>query len=228
MINKKYFRLAIILILVLLCIYFYFFFQKGIHFDDTFLTLNKKDNVFEYIGKKNGNYIKITVVGNIIAIKASTITYELEDKSSYTYEVKISEYFEDNGEIIILENDVPKFRGTYRPTNIGVVLWDINGDPVIENNYFNNSFIVTNSHIASTVFKDNITKRGSLKPILYAIVISIILFIDIKWPLFFFQLNHFLDVKDPKPTDYYLATQKFSRYIGGIAIIILLIAGLMM
>lgn len=85
-----------------------------------------------------------------------------------------------------------------------------------------------NSHIASTVFKDNITKRGSLKPLLYAIVISIILFIDIKWPLFFFQLNHFLDVKDPKPTDYYLATQKFSRYIGGIAIIILLVAGLMM
>lgn len=73
-----------------------------------------------------------------------------------------------------------------------------------------------NSHIASTVFKDNITKRGSLKPLLYAIVISIILFIDIKWPLFFFQLNHFLDVKDPRPTDYYLATQNFRGILEGL------------
>ncbi len=226
MINKKYFKLATIVIIALLCLYFYLFFQKGILFHNEFLVQDKKDNVIEYKGKINGRDIKITVLGDIMKTNSSTITYDLKDKYSYIYKVNITDNFQENRDIKILENNLPKFIGKYKPTNTIIALWELNGDPVIELDYHDDFLRVTNSHIAETAFKDNVIKRGNIGVLFYTIIISLILFLDIKWPLLFFQLSHSLSVEDPKPTDFYIVTQKISRVIGGISIIILLIFSL--
>lgn len=127
----------------MLCLYFYLFFQKGILFHNAFLVQDKKDNAVEYKGKIDGSDIKVTVIGDIMATNSSTITYVLKDKYSYIYEVNITENFQDNRDIKILENNLPKFIGKYKPTNTIIVLWELNGDPVIELDYHDDFYIAT-------------------------------------------------------------------------------------
>ena len=61
---------------------------------------------------------------------------------------------------------------------------------------------------------------------LWGVVIAIvILAIDLRWPDFFFQLNHFLTVKDPEPTDFYRIGQNFGRCGLVIMVIVCLMMG---
>lgn len=46
------------------------------------------------------------------------------------------------------------------------------------------------------------------------------------FPMAFFKLQHFLDVRDPEPTDFYLATAKLSWAIGPVLLLILYCVGL--
>lgn len=74
-------------------------------------------------------------------------------------------------------------------------------------------------------YGDNDTIRGNPQFLVIAIIFSIITIIDIKDPLFFFQLKHFLSVQDPEPTELYLLLQRISWVIYPIIIIGCLIAG---
>jgi hypothetical protein len=62
-----------------------------------------------------------------------------------------------------------------------------------------------------------------LMPAIFLIIFTVI---DRMFPLFFFKLRHFLDVKDPEPSDLYIAVQRLSWYAYPVITAILLIAAI--
>lgn len=66
---------------------------------------------------------------------------------------------------------------------------------------------------------------GELKSLILAIILFRMILIDVKYPLFFFNLKHFLSVKDPEPTDFHIFMQKVARVvISMIGVILLIVA----
>lgn len=59
-----------------------------------------------------------------------------------------------------------------------------------------------------------------------AIFLFILTIIDIKDPMLFFRLNHFLSVRDPEPTDFYISMQKVGWVVMPLLGIVLMIVAI--
>lgn len=68
--------------------------------------------------------------------------------------------------------------------------------------------------------------RGDAQIMIIAILLLLIIAFDIKYPLFFFTLSHFIDVKDPEPTDFYIFMQEVWWVVIPIISIIFLIVAI--
>lgn len=67
--------------------------------------------------------------------------------------------------------------------------------------------------------------RGNPACLIVFVFVSVILAIDLRFPDFFFQMRHFLTVKDPEPTEFYRMGQNFGRCGLVIAAVVCLILG---
>jgi len=61
--------------------------------------------------------------------------------------------------------------------------------------------------------KKDVEFRGQIPFLLMALIILLITWVDIKFPLFLFTLRHFMSVEDPEPSEFYLMMQKLSWYV---------------
>ena len=59
------------------------------------------------------------------------------------------------------------------------------------------------------------------KKILLMVLLTLLLMLDVAFPLALFKLQHMLDVRDPEPTDFYLGMQR----VGWVIYPFLLLAG---
>lgn len=208
--KNRLFTFLGIIVIILLILYFKTFFTNGALFYDKFLKKEVIDSEIHYINKKYNIHIIVDRIdyNNII------VTYNLPNNRRKEFNIDYST--EDNWEFNIHrienENGSTLFEGKYR---IGTFfLYDKNGKPIFDTslletrNQHNDSYEVSPLNILNFAFSSNDRLRGELGPLMMAILLFIITVIDIKYPLFFFTLNHFLDVKDPEPTDFYLSMQR--------------------
>jgi len=220
--NKYSKPILLLLILILLFVYFKTFFTMGIYFDGVFLKKEGVDSICHYTGFNTyGNY-HIIVNGQKNKDENVDVMYRLPNNINRQFTVN----FIDNGDweqgiVSIMDNDgIILFEGYYREDNPFLI--DKNGKPVMDMNVlalvngespYNEEYKIPLKQVADIAHFNNDTIRGKYHYLIIAFIIFIIILIDIKYPLFFFNLEHFLDVRDPEPSDFYLYMQKASHYV---------------
>jgi hypothetical protein len=233
--KSKIFRIALIIMtLVLFGLYLIVFFTKGIKYDDTFL----KKEVFgadnHYMGKNQWGGIHITVKGIKGVHDNIEVTYRLPNNIVKSYTVSFEKYDGFREKVIIMNGKGDLiFEGEYREGDMFLI--DKSGEPLFEGigqifvngqNPYNADHKIYLTNIVKLATFENETIRGNAELFIIALFLIIITAIDMKFPLFYFELRHFLSVKDPEPSDFYITMQRISWYAYPIIIFILLIAAI--
>lgn len=229
-------RIFIVILALIAFLYLRVFFTTGVHFDEIFLKKHTISNETQYIGKSKQGDIQITVNGwaNIKRESAAEVIFNLPNNIYERYTVNFSDeekYFLGNVEIKN-ENDVTIFEGKYQKGNM--FLYDMDNEPIIEgfnvsigneknNVLYDNNYRIPLISIVQFALHENETMRGNGAILFAALVLIFFTFIDIKYPLFFFELRHSFEVEDPKPTEFYISMQRLSWGINSIIVLVLLI-----
>lgn len=234
--KKKYIIILLsILLLLILAIYFKTFFTTGAYFEDTFLKKEVISFDNHYIGKSVYGDIHITVKGIENKHKSADVIYRLPNSINKQYTVNfkdasnwglgIENIEDENGKII--------FDGEYKKGDR--FLFDKSGKPLLEGsirfrmdgvNPYKNGYKISLLNIVkfASFEKDGI--RGDAELLMLAILLLVLVTIDIRFPLFFFTLSHFLDVKDPEPSDFYIMMQRISWVAYPLIAMVLMIASI--
>ncbi|MEG0693040.1 MAG: hypothetical protein RR444_08160 [Oscillospiraceae bacterium] len=234
---KKPIRIILPIILVLLAVfYLYAFFQKGIIFYDNFLKRSVVGE--EILYNATPYYGDITIKVAPMHSNEYKISYEVPDNEIQSFMVHISEEveYEQDVKIYSVDNKL-LFDGKYRSNN-SYFLFDKNGHPFMEDGgvsivYSNSTtthpfenFKPSFSHMICIINEKEVVFRGNFLILLFALLLLGLTAFDMKFPLAFFKMNHFLDVRDPEPTDFYIAMQRVTWVIMPIIAIICLILAL--
>lgn len=237
MLSHSYFKVFLaIIILIIALFYFKFFFTKGIYYDDVFL---KKKEVtshhYQYVGQSLHGDLSIAITGDKNTDMSSEVTYRLPNHIDRRYTVYyINKHDWDAGiNKIIDEKDEVIFEGEYRK-DVGIV-FGTDGKPIFNSEIvylqsgesrYTRSYTITPHNIASIATFNKDTIRGNPVFLLIAIVLFLYVLVDYHFPRFFFFLDHFISVKNPEPSDFYLSLQKASWYVAPIVGVGFLIAAI--
>lgn len=228
LLSNKYSLIALVIIpvIIILILYFRAFYSTGTFFYDKFLKKEVINAEIHYINKSADIHIIVERSDD----NNATVTYNLPENLSKEFYVNYSKINDQEFKInsIKNKNDIMLFEGIYRKNSI--LLHDKNGDPIFDSaslgftvgNYDNYNDISPLS-VLNFTFSTKDMIRGDYEPLMMAILLFLLTFVDIKYPLFFFTLNHFLDVKDPEPTDFYISMQKIGWFVMPIIGILLMI-----
>lgn len=232
--------MVVLLAILLIIIFFYYraFFTIGVYFNDTFLKKEVVANEIHFNGKNKYGNINITVRGKGIENEKSSAEVDFMLPNNIKKQFKV--YFNygqwDIGAIEIKdEKENTLFEGKYRKN--GFWLYDNNGESVIEENIgfftdtgeeitYDTDYKLPLKKVAEFSMLENETIRGDFEIMLFAVFLLLITFIDIKSPLLFFTLSHYLHVKDPEPTEFYIAMQRISWVLFPIIGIVMLIVAI--
>lgn len=211
---------GVILAVLLLALYLYAAFLPGVWHRDAFLYLQKdgsftgSDLYAEYKmsidAKENGAEIDFSV--NDIT-KNYKIDYNLNDMSAQ-----------------ISENDTVVFEGTAVSMGDSYILMDNN------NEHLNMVTVIVGgvtpkteelfpnyTRIFNLAVDNKYDVRGNLMMLFLILLFAAVLFVDIKFPNFFWILEHRMDVDGGEPSDWYRFGQGVSRVILTVGIVICII-----
>jgi len=233
--NKLIRRIIYVLLAVIIFLYLKLFFSTGVYYNDSFLNKVNLSNETQYIGKSRQGDIQITVKGqaNVKKESSAEVIFNLPNNIYEHYTVNLSdeeEYFLGNVEI--KKNDDVIFNGKYQQGSM--FLYDMNNEPIIEGLtlsvsngknevIYDNNYSIPLISIVHFALHENDRIRGNGGMLLAAAILIFFTFIDIKYPLFFFELRHSFEVEDPKPTEFYISMQKLSWGINSTIVLVLLI-----
>jgi len=236
LIGKKAFRIVLALILAAAAIlYFKAFFTTGIFFNGTFLKKEILLKETHYTGKDKQGDIKITVLGKADYNEESEakVMFSLPNNVVKSYRVylnRIDRWAQGSVEIED-ENNNKVFEGKYIKGSS--ILYDKENNPVIDIRLFKNSeeifsadYEIPIKTIVSISLNEDETIRGNMHFMFLALFLIIITVIDIKYPLFFFELRHSFEVDNPQPSDIYLTMQKIEWVVFPVIALILLIVSI--
>jgi len=236
--NRKNIFLKIVLpaiLVIILIFYFRAFFTKGVYFNNTFLVKSVVGAERHYMGKSKHGGIHITVKGLEDTHDSIEVVYRLPGNVNRQYTVMLNH---ENKWYPSIENIIDKdgniiFEGEYKKGQQYMV--DKNGKPLFSFDItalrnvdiaYDESYKVPLKNIAEFAFSETDTFRGEIHYLIYALILFLVTWIDYKYPLFFFKLNFWLHVEDPKPSEFYLTMQKISYVVFPIIGIILMIAAI--
>lgn len=216
-------------------LYFKTFFTTGVHFDDIFLKKQVASSDTYYKGKNKFGSIQITVKGELNKQNSADVLYSFPDNINKQYTVTFKD---EKNWALGIENIKDKdgkiiFEGDY--VKDSYFLFYKNGEPFMDDiinvfiegqNPYTEQYRVPLKNVADFALFATESIRGKYNLLAFAILIFLFTAIDIKYPLFLFNLKNGLNVKDPEPSDLYLTMQKFSWYAYPIVGIILMIAAL--
>ena len=225
LITNKYFRVTLLLILLIL-LFFYFktFFTSGIYFGEVFLKKEIVVSDIHYRGSDVYGDYHIMVTGINNKDKSTDVIYRLPSNINRKFKVTFkdvdSEYRDWKNVTIADEKGNLLFEGQYQEETLFLI--DKNGKPMMDfavravvngESPYDEEFEVPLKEVADIASFASETIRGEYPYLFIALILFAVLLIDIKFPLLFFNLEHFLDVRDPEPSDYYLFMQKASHYV---------------
>jgi len=230
----KIIKYAAVILALFLMVYLPFFLQKGIVLDESFLRKTQTENGTLYSGKVNGVKTTIIQIGEVandpfVELKVlegnepeKVFTISILDKVKNELGEKYSFSIEEpSGEVMVFG---------YNSREIHP-LTDETGSPIfmIDNMVFSfESDELTAMEnlmfkVVRIAFGDADAIRGNVGFFIFALIFLGMTFVDFRWPLFFFTLDHFLFVRDPEPSDLYLSIQR-GRWIVAPIISIFLLA----
>ncbi len=235
-VGKKEFRIVLVLILAAAAIlYFNAFFTTGIFFNGTFLKKETLLNETHYIGKDKQGDIKITVVGKADYIEESEaeVIFSLPNDVAKSYRVylnRIGKWAQGSVEIEDEKNNIV-FEG--RNIKGSLLLYDKDNNPVIdirllkdEEEIYSDKYEVPTKTIVSLSLNEDEEIRGNVQLLVLALILIIITAVDMKYPLFFFELRHGFEVDNPQPSDIYLTMQKIEWVVFPVIALILLVVSI--
>ena len=203
-------------------------FRKGVVFEEALLRIRTEEDSTVYSGKVYGDEVSVTV-----RPAESQVEYAVENGAHDIYTVKYpmglipTEYGSVYG-IQILKNDRILFEGGYDPQQEFMRWFDKNGewDPGIHFSYSTSGGQsapedLTKWDVMYFLGEPEPVHRGNIGLYFLMVLMTLLLMLDVAYPLVLFRLQHMLDVRDPEPTDFYLGMQR----IGWVIYPVLLLAG---
>lgn len=205
-------------------------------FEQTFLEKKVDGATTHYIGKHTYGPIHLLVKEGEDE-DTKKVTYLLPNKINRQYTVKATTNYWGVEKVSITdEKGLLLFEGMYSPDYF--FLTNENGEPYINdeemfrvdynyNSPFTKDYVVPLKHVVDVAFQENETIRGEVPLMLIAFFLIGYTAFDRKFPLFFFYLRNWLDVRDPEPSEFYLSMQRLGWKVFPIAGVILLIVALL-
>lgn len=235
--KDKTFKITLIIILVIIIfLYFKAFFTLGTYFNDTFLKKEIINEETHYLGKNKYGDIHIIVKGKLNEFDESKteVIYNLPNNNNQSFTVFYNHKEKWHLGFMEIKDDKENtlFEGRYYKGSL--FLNDKNNEPLMdeyiqsltgnaEKVTYDSDYKVSFKNIAEFALLEKDTLRGNADMMLAGIIILSIFIIDIKSPLFFFTLSHFLYVKDPEPSELYIVMQRISWVIYPIIALTMLI-----
>lgn len=216
---------------VALILYFRIFFTKGLFYDGTFLKKEITSTETNYKGRGPYGYINITVKGIKDKDPSAEVIYRLPNSinSQYTVAFRDRSNWAAGIENIKDEKGSVVFEGEYRRGSLFLI--DKNGELIMDMQMrvegidpYDQSYKVPLANVAATASFAEEAVRGRFDLLFPAVFLLVFILIDIRFPLFFFNLEHWWDVKDPEPSDLYISLQRLSWHITPVIAIVLMIA----
>lgn len=214
--TNRFLRILLASILIVLIIfYFKVLFTPGIYFEDTFLKQSVVDSEIHYIGNRNYGDYNIIVKGLRDNDSSAEVIYNLPNDINRQYTVNFSdpsnwslgiENIQDKDGIVI-------FNGVY---NIDSKFLTTESTQTLD-------YRVTLKNIVDLSYSSNVTIRGQYGGLFMALLLFAVITIDIKYPLFFFTLKHYITVREPEPSYIYITIQRISWFVYPIIGIIFMI-----
>ena len=203
-------------------------FRKGVVFEETLLRIQTGADHTAYYGKVYGDEVTVTV-----RPAESQVEYAVEDRihDVYTVEYPLETIQTEYGSVFgirILKNDKILFEGGYDPQQEFAPWFDQNGewDPGIYVTFNTSGGLsapeeLTRGNVMYFLEGPELVHRGSIGLYLLMVLLTLLLMLDVAFPLALFKLQHMLDVRNPEPTDFYLGMQR----VGWVIYPFLLLAG---
>lgn len=221
-------------VIVVVSFYFKVFFTTGVYFDDTFLKKEVENSESHYIGKSIYGDISIIVKGLKNKQNSAKVIYRLPNDINMQYTVSFENTSNRNLSIVSVKDEKGNiiFEGKYNKDSPFLI--DNNGEPLMDygqiivsgENPYNEDYTIPIKNVVDMATFSNDTIRGRYDYLILAAILFIFTAIDIKFPLFFFNLRHFLSVRDPEPSDFYIAMQRIGWYVYPAIGIVLMIAAI--
>lgn len=191
-------------------------FRKGVVFEETLLRIRTEADETVYYGKVHGDDVSVTVrTGD------AQVIYAVEDRTPviYTVEYPLDPIRTEHGSVFgirILKNDKILFAGGYDPQQEFMSWFDQNGqwDPGIYVTFSTSGGglsapeELTRGDVMYFLEGPELVHRGSIGLYLLMVLLTLLMMLDVAFPLALFKLQHMLDVRDPEPTDFYLTMQR--------------------
>lgn len=234
--KRAYLKIILIFFIIgVWAIYFRTFFSSGAYMDGVFLKKNIIGTENHYIGKSTDGNLHVIVKGQKNKDGSVEMSYRLPNNINRQYIVNFKDdsnwdlgikNIQDKEGIIIFEGKYTKGRP---------VLFDKNGEPWMNDMFrvvvgtesqYNNQYKIPIINVVEFATFDRETIRGNYEYLIIAIILTIYILIDIKYPLFFFTLRHWIDVKDPEPSEFYIMMQHIGWAVCPIIIVILMLSAL--
>lgn len=210
--------IVFIFILLILILYFKSFYTQGMYFNDVFLKREETSLGSIYSNQRENVQISVENNRDDESIK---VIYALPNDIHRQYQVSLQNGTNMETVPLKIEDVEGKlvFEGIYREDS--PFLYDKGNDLFMNDSFqtrvngeidYNKDFEASLKSVADFAVGAN-TIRGKYELLAFAILLFVITAIDIKYPLFFFTLKHFLTVNDPEPSDLYLSIQRTCWYI---------------
>ena len=189
--------------------------RKGVTFEGTLLRIQTEADHTTYCGKVYGDEVSV-----VVRSAKAQVEYLVEDRVHDVYTVEyplepIQTQFGSVFGIRILKNDSILFEGGYDPRQEFAPWVDQKGewDVEIHVTYESTGGLrapeeLTRGNVMYFLNGPDMGHRGSIGLYLLMVLLTLILMVDVACPLVLFKLQHMLDVRDPEPTEFYLAMQK--------------------
>ena len=191
--------------------------QPGIQFRDGYLKQQKTAEYTVYSGRCKGEdaaiYVTEKADGTLVQILAGTHRWE--------YVVSEWEGSPDHysGDRPVLISDVAGkeiFRGyltfdgylTDEDNHITLDSFDIYVYTEYGNKSVWDDYTPSELFVVKAAYGLNLAYRGSIGLFAMMLIAAICVAVDVLFPEFWFQLQHMLSVRDPEPSDFYIAMQR--------------------
>ena len=191
--------------------------QPGIQFRDGYLKQQKTAEYTVYSGKCKGEEAAIYVTekadGTLVQILAGT----------YRWEYIVSEWegspnhYSGNKPVLITDVAGKEiFRGyltfddylTDEDNHITPDSFDVYVYTEYGNRSVWDDYTPSNLFVVKVAYGLNLAYPGSIGLFAMMLIAAICVAVDVLFPEFWFQLKHMLDVRDPEPSDFYIAMQR--------------------
>ena len=197
--------------------------KKGVLFEGGLLSIQQEGDRAVYSGKAEGQKVTVTVYPDG---EAQVVEFDVRVLIDHTYRVEypggtIVGTYGTYDKIRVTKNGRVLFEGGYNPEAPFSSFCDTNGEP--------NLILRTRAYTSTTGFWHNYelfptdvvrfahgpstTCRGDWLIYALGLFLSLITAVAVAFPEHLFHWNHFLSVRDPEPTDFYMACQRVSWVI---------------